>query len=101
MFLDVIDSKCGIPIYVELRRLDYEHDLVCEIVQQLNSLSKEVDRKLILKLFQTGDFVFFFDGYDEIPLKELPFVTRDIQDFVEKAGEHNYYILTSRPDNAL
>lgn len=101
MFLDVIDSKCGIPIYVELRRLDYEHDLVSEIIQQLNSLSKEVDKKLILKLFQTGDFVFFFDGYDEIPIKELPFVTRDIQDFVEKAGEHNYYILTSRPDNSL
>ncbi len=101
MFLDVIDSKCGIPIYVELRRLDCEHDLVSEIIQQLNSLSKEVDKKLILKLFQTGDFVFFFDGYDEIPIKELPFVTRDLQDFVEKAGENNYYILTSRPDNAL
>lgn len=44
MFLDVIDSKCGIPIYVELRRLDCEHDLVSEIIQQLNSLSKEVDK---------------------------------------------------------
>lgn len=101
MFLDIIDSKLGIPIYVELRRLTREHDLISEIIQQLNSLSKEVDRKLVLKLFQTGNFVFFFDGYDEVPTSELSFVTGNIQEFVEKAGEDNFYILTSRPDNAL
>lgn len=101
MFLDVIDCRCGIPIYVELRRLTKEHGLVSEIVQQLNSLTKDIDIKLVLELFRTGEFVFFFDGYDEVPLAELTFVTREIQDFVYKAGEDNIYILTSRPDNAL
>ena len=101
MFLDVIDCRCGIPIYVELRRLTKEHGLVSEIVQQLNSLTKDIDMKFVLELFRTGEFVFFFDGYDEVPLAELTFVTREIQDFVDKAGEDNIYILTSRPDNAL
>lgn len=101
MFLDVIDSRLGIPIYIELRRLTKEHDLISEIIQQLNSLSKDVDRKIVLKLFQTGNFVFFFDGYDEVPISELSFVTSNILEFVEKAGEDNFYILTSRPDNSL
>ena len=101
MFLDVIDSKLGIPIYIELRRLTRDHDLISEIIQQLNSLSKEVNRKLVLELFQTGNFVFFFDGYDEVPISELSYITSYIQDFVDKAGEENFYILTSRPDNAL
>ena len=101
MFLDVIDSKLGIPIYIELRRLTREHDLISEIIQQLNSLTKEVDRKIVLELFQTGNFVFFFDGYDEVPISELSYITGYIQEFVDKAGDENYYIMTSRPDNAL
>ena len=64
-------------IYVELRRLTKEHGLVSEIVQQLNSLTKDIDMKFVLELFRTGEFVFFFDGYDEVPLAELTFVTRE------------------------
>ena len=101
MFLDVIDSKLGIPIYIELRRLTREHDLISEIIQQLNSLTKEANRKIVLELFQTGNFVFFFDGYDEVPISELSYITGYIQEFVDKAGDENYYIMTSRPDNAL
>lgn len=101
MFLDVVDSKYGIPIYIELRRLGVEHDIVSEIIMQLNSLAKDVDKSLVLNLLQTGGFVFFLDGYDEIPISQLTFVTRNIQDFVSKAGDENIYVLTSRPDNSL
>ena len=101
MFLDVVDSKYGIPIYIELRRLGVDHDIVSEIIMQLNSLAKDVDKSLVFNLLQTGGFVFFLDGYDEIPISQLAFVTRNIQDFVSKAGDGNIYVLTSRPDNSL
>lgn len=71
MFLDVIDSKLGIPIYIELRRLTRDHDLISEIIQQLNSLSKEVNRKLVLELFQTGNFVFSLMGMMKCPYQNF------------------------------
>ena len=52
MFIDVVDSKYGIPIYIELRRLGVEHDIVSEIIMQLNSLAKYVDKSLVLNLLQ-------------------------------------------------
>lgn len=100
IFLDIIDNGYGIPIYVELRRLSKEHNLLCEINQQLNSLSKEFNSTLLIELIQSGGFVFIFDGYDEIKLSEKNIVTNDIQDFISKAGD-NTFILTSRPEASL
>lgn len=100
MFLDIIDNGYGIPIYIELRRLTKEHCLLQEVSQQLNSLSKEFDTQLLLELIQSGGFVFFLDGYDEVKLSEKTDVTIDIQEFISKAGD-NTFILTSRPENSL
>lgn len=100
MFLDIIDNGYGIPIYLELRRLTKDHCLLHEIGIQLNSLSKEFDTQLLLELIQSGGFVFFLDGYDEIKLSEKTSVTIDIQEFISKAGD-NTFILTSRPENSL
>lgn len=100
MFLDVIDSGNGIPIFIELRRLSKERKILLEIQQQLNSLSKTFDSQLMLEFIQMGGFVFFLDGYDEISLSEREDVTRDLQDFIAKASD-NVYILTSRPETVL
>lgn len=104
MFIDVIDNcmkDAGIPIYIELNRLNKEHRILDEISKELNSLSKEFDNDLLLRLIQTGGFVFFLDGYDEISITDRLEVTRDIQTFIYKAGLDNYYFLTSRPENGL
>lgn len=101
LFLDVIENgHYGIPIYIELRRLGKERTILQEIYNQLNSLAKEFDSDLLLKLIQTGDFVFFFDGYDEIPLVDRKFVTANIQDFIAKAA-NNTFFMTSRPEKVL
>ena len=104
MFVDLIDKGLdivGIPIYVELSKLSKSHRILDEIQNELNSLSKEFDNQLYLKLFQTGGFVFFLDGYDEIPSVDRVEVTRDIQDLVSKTGKNNYFVLTSRPESGL
>ena len=101
MFVDVVDNcmrSAGIPVYIELNRLNKEHSILDEIIGELNSLSKDFDNDLLLRLIQTGGFVFFLDGYDEISIVDRTEVTRDIQTFISKAGTDNYYILTSRPD---
>ena len=104
MFIDLIDKGydiVGIPIYVELNKLSKNHGILDEIQNELNSLSKEFDNQLCLKLFQSGGFIFFLDGYDEIAVAGRVEVTRDIQNLVSKAGKSNYFVLTSRPESGL
>ena len=100
LFLDVIENGHGIPIYIEMRRLKEGRPILLEIQEQINSLSKEFDSKLLLEFIQTGGFIFFLDGYDEISLEDRISVTTNVQDFISKAG-NNVFILTSRPEQAL
>lgn len=100
LFLDVIENGHGIPIYIEMRRLAKDRSILQDIQEQINSLSKDFDHALLLRLIQTGGFVFFLDGYDEIPLGERSVVTTELQDFISKAS-NNIFIMTSRPEQAL
>ncbi|MES2690793.1 MAG: NACHT domain-containing protein, partial [Bacteroidota bacterium] len=100
IFLSVIDEAVGIPILVELRRISKSKDIIQEIMDQINSISKDLDKDFILRLIQQGNFVFLFDGYDEIPTENRVEATEQIQKFINKAGK-NLFILTSRPESAL
>lgn len=100
LFLNIIDNGYGIPIYIEMRRLKKDRTVLMEIQEQMNSLTKDFDTKLLLEFIKTGGFVFFFDGYDEISLEDRSVVTTNVQDFVSKAG-NNVFVLTSRPEQAL
>lgn len=100
LFLDVVENGHGIPIFIELRRLSKVKPLLTEIQEQINSLTKDFDKELLLTFLQTGGFIFFFDGYDEISVENRNDVTKDIQEFISKAGK-NVFFLTSRPEQAL
>ena len=104
MFIDLIDkglNLVGIPVYIELNKLNKENTILDEIQDALSSLSKQFDNDLLLKLIQTGGFIFFLDGFDEISISDKSEVTNDIQKFISKAGTNNYYILTSRSESSL
>ena len=104
MFLDVIDkglNVVGIPIYIELNRLNKDHSIISEIQDEMNSLSVKFDNKLLKEFIQMGGFIFFLDGYDEITTADKSKVTSDIQEFIDKAGTNNFYIMTSRSDSRL
>lgn len=100
MFLDVIDGQLGIPIFIELRRLNENNDILNEVAIQLGGLNDGFNKEILETLFVDGEFIFFFDGYDEISSSNKAFVTRNIQNFVAKAPD-NKYILTSRPEEEL
>ena len=100
IFIDIIDNNIGIPIIIELRRLSSKKTLLNEIQEQLNSLNKDFDSSLLLDLLSEGGFIIILDGYDEISLTDRDIVTADIQDFISKASNNEYFI-TSRPEQAL
>ncbi len=100
ILLDIIDKSIGIPIIIELRRLSKDKTILTELREQLNSINKVFDEKLLLEILAEGDFIFFFDGFDEIPLADRDKVTNDIQQFTSKANSNRFF-LTSRPEGSL
>lgn len=103
MFIDLIDNNIrdiGIPIYIELNRLNKDHSILDRIQEELKFLSIDVNKDLLSELFRSGGFIFFLDGYDEISILDRDVVTKDIQNFIS-FGTHNYYVLTSRPEERL
>lgn len=100
IFIDIIDNNIGIPIIIELRRLSKQKTILNEIQEQLNSINKDFDSTLLLELLAEGGFIIILDGYDEISLTDRDTVTADIQNFISKASNNEYFI-TSRPEQAL
>lgn len=100
IYLDIIEQGYGIPIYIEMRRLNSKRPILDEIREQISALNKDFDLDLLYLFIQTGGFIFILDGYDEISLRDRRFVTSNIQDFISKAG-NNIFILTSRPEDSL
>ena len=98
LFLNAIDSKFKIPIKVELRYLNDFNGTVIEFIKdrifKLSKLAKH--ERIIEKLMNSGDFVFFLDGYDEINSTKKEKITKEIDDLVKLYNKNNY-LLTSRP----
>jgi hypothetical protein len=90
----------GIPLLIELRKINPGNSLMQEIFSQLGQLGEQVDQDFIIKLLIVGKFIIIFDGYDEISQDVRDYVTQEILLLVNKAHQ-NYFILTSRPDPAL
>jgi hypothetical protein len=100
IFIDIINKKIGIPIFIELRRLTAEKKILQEIQEQLNSIDKNFDKDLLLELLNEGGFIIILDGFDEIALNDRESVTTDLHEFVSKAFNNRFFI-TSRPEKAL
>lgn len=100
LILSSIEKNYGVPILIELRRLNKGKDIIQEIIEQLKPINEEINKQLVLDLIKRGDFIFFLDGYDEILISEKSNVTKEINNFVQKAG-NNKFIMTSRPEETL
>lgn len=98
--LKVIENNLAIPLLIELRNLNEDHNILDEIFLQLNPIDKSFDQDLIMKFLELGHFILILDGFDEIQHKGQEIIIRNIRDFVNKASS-NLFILTSRPEDGL
>jgi len=98
LFLDAVREQERIPIKVELRYLnEFEGDLKMYILEEKFKFEKlSVDDKRANKLLESGKFIFFLDGYDEIKSLKKFRITKQINDFVGRYNK-NLFLLTSRP----
>ena len=100
IYLSIIDNGAGIPIFIELRRLNADKDIFAEMQEQLKAINKDFDEILLREFIKDGKLIFILDGYDEIPLADKSIVTQRMQDFIAKAG-NNLFFMTSRPEESL
>ena len=100
LFLSAIEKKAGIPILIELRQINKNNSFLNEIQNQLSPIGKPIAIDVILKLILEGEFIFLFDGFDEISKADKEFVIKDLHKFIEKAN-NNYFLITSRQEDSL
>jgi hypothetical protein len=100
LFLSIIDDSAGIPILIELRKINNTNDIFFELHSQISPIGDKIDDDILLDLIRDGQFIFMFDGFDEIPLSNRDYVIKELHKFIEKAN-NNYFIITSRPEDSL
>lgn len=98
LYVNAIKTKFKIPIKVELRYLnDYSQGLLSYIKDEVIKFSEIAESDSIIeRMLNSGEFVFFFDGYDEVSSQKKETLTKDIYRITKKYP-NNHYILTSRP----
>jgi NACHT domain len=105
LFLQCLRSGYAIPFFVELRHMSEKNDIYSILLKQLNPLSStdeepRYNKRQLQRLLKTGNLLFFFDGYDEIPPAEREAVTISIKGLIENYPRH-IYVITSRPESGL
>ncbi|PEB82854.1 hypothetical protein COM95_04215 [Bacillus cereus] len=100
LFVSAIEQNVGIPIFIELRNLTKDKDILDVIVEDINSLKPIHNKEFILEVISRGNFIFFLDGYDEIPFQHKQDITKHLKQFIKDAN-NNIFFLTSRLDDSL
>lgn len=85
-----------IPIFLELRKINKEISLIDYIMNQINdNSSHHININIFKKLLERKQFIFIFDGFDEVTKENSEKLGKDISDFSLKYNE-NIIILTTR-----
>lgn len=99
LFINVIDNAVGVPFFIELRHLSDDKPIIEHLFEQIeeikDTIPKEIKMEFLKSLIQNGDCIFFFDGYDEMPLENKSKLTIKLQDFISKSDK-NMFFLSSR-----
>lgn len=98
MYINAVESSFKIPIKVELRYLnDYSKSLTDYIYDEIFTFYKlGFSTDIIERLLNSGKFIFFLDGYDEINSTKKENFTNELDKFVSRFP-NNCYLITSRP----
>lgn len=96
-FLSAINNGYRIPILLELRKLSEKKLSIKEYIINF-LLNNEIapNAKILTRLLKNGDFIFLFDGFDEIYSDKKQMLINDIESFIDLFNK-NRFIITSRP----
>lgn len=102
LFIGCFKEEYKIPIKIELRYLnEFSGSINNYIFNEIFAFYElGASTTIIDRLLNSGIFVFFLDGYDELNSSIKAQVTKDIDSFVSKYSR-NKYVITSRPYTSI
>ena len=99
-----IDDVKLIPFYIDMKSLiNAEKVLSVEdyLINSFPSFTKTPSKEFILKLFDNNQYLFLFDGADEVPDKFKEEVYKSINKFVNSAKRSRFVVATREEDIIL
>ncbi|MFP3667780.1 hypothetical protein SB717_21785 [Priestia sp. SIMBA_032] len=106
LFLNTIRTTDLIPIFLELKYIndkninDKEYNLEDFIYESLVNLNFSLEKELFIKSLYSGNYIIFFDAFDELNSDKKSFVHKEIERITNKYGD-NYYLVSSRHNEML
>ena len=101
LWLSLLEENNGkIPIFIELRDLNKitADSLVVYLLQILSTGQATISKSDFINHLKNGDFVFVFDGFDEVVQSKKDTMRTELNILAESYPETKI-IVTSRPDN--
>lgn len=96
IFIDLYENNTRIPLFVELRRVAKNQDIMLFILDMLELAS--ANNGDFQNDLQAGKFVFILDGFDEVQIDLREKMKADIMSVVN-SNPTNIFIVTSRPED--
>jgi len=99
LFLKIIEESEFIPIFIELREVNdlelTDTSLLDCIYNIMSNMKFDFEKKHFETALNSGMFIFFFDGFDEVIEQKRSVIRKQILLMTDKY-ERNYYIVSSR-----
>jgi len=98
--INELESGVVIPVFIELRRLTSEQQLLPMIHLKLKDMGFDIDDEIFTFLCNTNRMLFLLDGFDEVPDKMHMLLINEIDAIINKYKGIKL-IISSRPDSGL
>lgn len=95
LFIQVLKQKEFIPIFVELkkvREIMTENELLQFIYDSMSRYNFKVEKNIFVSTLDTGKYVFFIDGFDEIRPEFQQSVYSALNDIKTKYNKNHYFV---------
>ncbi|MFD3445592.1 NACHT domain-containing protein [Microbacteriaceae bacterium 4G12] len=102
LFLNTIHTTNLIPIFLELKNVNDKNYKSFEdfIYESLTNLNFSLEKQYFFNSLKSGQYVFFFDGYDEVKESKKQKISNEITRITNKYNK-NYYFVSSRQNTML
>jgi len=94
------ESGERIPVFIELRRILKNETIFDHISRYLDILDLPIDASLFKVLLQSGKFVLFLDGFDEIQEEHKQLTLNELENLSAYSG-NSTFIITTRPNTPI
>jgi energy-coupling factor transporter ATP-binding protein EcfA2 len=99
ILMDEKKSKNKIPVYIELRKYNYEEvkrrSIIDFVYNEMNITGFELNKVIFEYMLKKGRFLFLFDAYDEITSERSQIFLQEFEDFLTKY-DSNEIVISSR-----